>query len=90
MVLRPSILDFIVASLELDGEKLVDQYKEPLGAIKDIVGSQSWRRGRDSNPRYRVTAHLFSRQANSTTLAPLRIIITRSLYHFTKGIAEFA
>jgi hypothetical protein len=37
------LLDFIVPNLELDGEKLVYQYKEPFEAIKEMVEKGNWR-----------------------------------------------
>ena len=47
------LLNFTVTNLQVDGNKLVFQYKEPFNAIKEMVESKNWRRGRDSNPRYR-------------------------------------
>src|SRR3990167_7504188 len=46
----------------------------------------SWRRGRDSNPRYGVTVRLISSQVHSTTLPPLRSASTNSGAHFTSNL----
>src|SRR5437879_3241813 len=39
---------------------------------RDAHATSSWRRGRDSNPRYGDTVRLISSQVHSTTLPPLR------------------
>jgi site-specific DNA recombinase len=45
------LLNFVVTNLELDGETLRFQYKEPFNAIKDMVESKDWRARPDSNRR---------------------------------------
>jgi len=37
------LLNFVVTNLQLDGETLRFQYKEPFNAIKELVESNDWR-----------------------------------------------
>ena len=45
------LIDFVLSNLQLDGQKLIFNLKEPFDAIALMAKSGNWLRGWDSNPR---------------------------------------